>query len=88
VKPATVNDPACYVRTNGKHEQAIDSKPLRQVIAEVVTRPMFIAEVVAAVAAAGYRTTMIAEHFRSHCIAQLRAAGFRRDGGMWAMPAN
>lgn len=83
VKRATVNDPAQYVRTNGKHETEGPYKPLREVISEVVTRPMFIAEVVAAVTAAGYRSTMIAEHFRTHCIAQLRALGFKRDGGKW-----
>lgn len=83
-KRATVNDPASYVRTNGHHERTPADKTLRQVIEETVTRPMFIAEVVAAVLAAGYKTTMVTEHFRTHCLHQLRQAGFRQDAvGKW-----
>lgn len=83
VKRATVDNPAAYVRSNNQHDDETQQKPLRQVVTEVVIRPMYIAEVVAAVLAAGYKTTMIAGHFRTHCIAQLRAAGFKREGGKW-----
>lgn len=49
VKRATVNDPAAYVRSNGSQDAGeVRERTLRQVIKDVVTRPMFIAEIVAA----------------------------------------
>jgi hypothetical protein len=83
VKRAKVNEPASYIRCEGPGDNEAPDKTLRQVILETVTRPMRIVEVVLAVQEAGYRTTMNREHFRTHCIRELKAAGFRLDGGKW-----
>lgn len=83
VKKAKVNEPAAYVRCEGPVEPAGRDKSLRQVIVETVSRPMRIAEVVMAVAEAGYNSTMKAEHLRTHVIRELKSAGFRLGGGKW-----
>jgi hypothetical protein len=83
VKRAKANAHAAYVRTNGRQEPDARDKTLRQIITEAVTRPMYIAEVCVAVREAGYATTMIPAHFRTHCIHELRAVGFKLQGGKW-----
>ncbi len=82
VRKATVKEPAAYIRSDVATEA--QERSLRQTIVETVKRPMFIAEVLAAVLEAGYRTTMKREHFRTHCIRELRTAGFRESPeGRW-----
>lgn len=79
----TVNQPASYVRCETP-QQTVADKTLRQIVCDVVTRPMYIAEVVHAVLEAGYKTTMRRkDSFRTHVIRELRAAGFREQGGKW-----
>jgi len=59
------------------------TKTLKDVVAEVVTHPMRTAEVVHAVLASGWVTTMNAASFRAHVLSRLRQAGFRKVAGKW-----
>ena len=79
------------LKLNGRHEETCVSlgltardKSLRKTLLEVVTRPMRILEVLVAVKEAGYVTTMRKhEHFQTHAIRELRAAGFVLRGDKW-----
>lgn len=84
VKRAKVNEPAVYARTDGPVKVEAEDRNLRQVILETVTRPMRIAEVVAAVLEAGHKTNMVPAHLRTHILRVLRQTGFRERGGKWA----
>src|SRR5262249_11585306 len=75
---------AVYARCDGKPAGTINDKNLRSVLRELVTRPMRTAEIVMMVLEAGWKTTMIPEHFRTHVKSRLRAAGFREREGRWS----
>ncbi|QDU31794.1 hypothetical protein ETAA8_69540 [Anatilimnocola aggregata] len=82
VRRHNVNQPAIYIRSDDAKPTPND-KALREVIAEVVNKPMRTAEVVAAVLETGWQTQMIPAHFRTHVKAKLRQAGFREVSGKW-----
>lgn len=83
VQRAKVNEPAVYVRNESPLKAEAEDKSLRQTIVETVKRPMRIAEVCVALLEGGYKTKMIPGHFRTTVIRQLKAAGFREQGGKW-----
>lgn len=74
---------AVYIWGGEKVEPTLNDRTLKEVIAELITTPMRTAEVVQTVLQAGWKTTMIPGHFRTHVISRLRQAGFREKGGRW-----
>lgn len=78
-----VGKPATYIRSDGREQPTIRDKSLVQVVREVVKQPMRTSEVVFAVLDAGWETTMIPGHFRTHVISRLRKAGYREVAGKW-----
>lgn len=84
VKRHTVKSGAVYMRTSANEPGIVtEEKTVRALIDEVMTKPMRIAEVCAAVLAAGHKTSMIPGHFRTHVIRRLKEAGFRERDGKW-----
>lgn len=86
MKRAKVDEPAAYERVERPGQAEPEDKTLRQVVAEVVTRPLRIAEVVAGVLDAGYKTTMGLGDLRTHILRVMREAGFKRVDGRWGTP--
>jgi hypothetical protein len=74
---------AVYIWGGDSVEPTLNDRTLKEVILELVSKPMRTAEVVQAVLDAGWETTMIPAHFRTHVISRLRQAGFREKGGKW-----
>lgn len=83
VRKHAVNEPAVYARVGAPVTFDGEAMSLRQLILEVVTRPMRIAEVCVAVVEAGHKTRMRPGHLRTTVISQLRKLGFRERDGKW-----
>lgn len=75
VRKHNVNTPAVYIRDEKAAERTLNDKPLDKVIAELVAEPMRTMEVVMMLQEAGWKTTMAAEHFRTHVQAALWEVG-------------
>lgn len=83
MKKHTVYEPAVYARVGAPVSFDGEAKSLRQLVLEVVTRPIRIAEVCVAIKEAGHKTRMKPGHLRTTVIRQLRLAGFRERDGKW-----
>jgi DNA-binding transcriptional ArsR family regulator len=71
-----------YARADCGDEQ--ESKPIKVAVAEVLTQPMRLAEIVVAVLETGHRTTQTRNEFRNTVRRVLREGGYRQDGERWA----
>jgi hypothetical protein len=81
LRKATLRERAVYARADFGTEG--ESRPLRAVIAEVLTRPMTLTELTVAVVEAGHKSSTNGRQLRNQVARELREDGFRRDGERW-----
>jgi len=81
VRRAARCEGAVYARSD--LPMKIETRPIRQVIQDVLTRPMTVLEITVAIEEAGYQSTMTPKALRDYVGRKLRAGGFRRDGERW-----